>query len=138
MKVVLCHGVFDLLHRGHISHFREAKKYGDRLVVSVVADKYVHKPHRMMVNKQDARLELVAAVRYVDDAVLCEAPGPEDVIERLRPDVYVMGPDKVGKTMPEEELLLRLGIPVRYSVVSFPRTTEIIERIQRVATAKQG
>lgn len=138
MKVVLCHGVFDILHRGHVSHFREARQYGDRLVVSVVADAFVHKPHRMMVNKQDARLEMVAAVRYVDEVILCEAPGPEMVIEKLRPDVYVMGPDKVGKTMPEEELLQKLGIPIRYSVENFQRTTQIIERIQRVAAAKQG
>lgn len=138
MTVVLVHGVFDLLHRGHISHFRDAKELGDRLVVSVVADEYVYKPHRMMVNDQDERMALVAAVRYVDDVVLCEAPGPELVIEKLRPDLYVMGPDKIGKTMPEEEILKRLGIPVRYSLLSFPRTTEIIERIQRVAVAKQG
>lgn len=138
MKVVLCHGVFDLIHRGHISHFQEAREHGDRLVVSVVADKHVYKPHRMMVNDQDTRQALVAAVRYVDEVVLCDAPTPELVIERLKPDVYVMGPDKVGKIMPEEKILKQLGIPIRYSVLSFPRTTEIIERIQRVATAKQG
>ena len=42
-KVVLCHGVFDLLHYGHIEHLEEAKKQGDILVVSVTAAKYVNK-----------------------------------------------------------------------------------------------
>ena len=42
-KVVLCHGVFDLLHYGHIEHLEEAKKQGDILVVSVTAAQYVNK-----------------------------------------------------------------------------------------------
>ena len=42
-KVVLCHGVFDLLHLGHIRHFEEAKKLGDYLIVSVTPNKFVEK-----------------------------------------------------------------------------------------------
>ena len=42
-KTVLCHGVFDLLHLGHIKHFEEAKKYGDILVVTITPNKYVSK-----------------------------------------------------------------------------------------------
>ena len=42
-KVVLCHGVYDLLHYGHIEHLQEAKSQGDILVVSVTAAKYVNK-----------------------------------------------------------------------------------------------
>ena len=42
-KIVLCHGVFDLLHIGHIKHFKEAKKNGEFLVVSITADKFVNK-----------------------------------------------------------------------------------------------
>ena len=51
-KVVLCHGVFDLLHYGHISHFEQAKKFGDILVVSVTPDNYVNKgPSRPAFNE---------------------------------------------------------------------------------------
>ena len=42
-KVVLCHGVFDLLHIGHINHFKEAKFFGDVLVVSLTSDLFVNK-----------------------------------------------------------------------------------------------
>ena len=42
-KIVLCHGVFDLLHLGHIKHFEEAKKQGDVLIVTVTPDKHVYK-----------------------------------------------------------------------------------------------
>ena len=41
-KIVMCHGVFDLLHLGHIIHFEEAKKMGDILIVSVTSDKFVN------------------------------------------------------------------------------------------------
>ena len=42
-KIVLCHGVFDLLHIGHIKHFEEAKNFGDVLVVTLTSDRFVHK-----------------------------------------------------------------------------------------------
>lgn len=131
MKTILCHGVFDLLHKGHIVHFREARDFGDRLVVSVVADRHVWKPHRPLVFAQDERMALLAALKDVDEVRLCDAPGPELVIAELKPDVYVRGPDYVGKRMPEEKTLRELGIPVRYTKSSFARTTEIIERIWR-------
>ena len=41
-KIVLCHGVFDLLHIGHIKHFKEAKRLGDILVVTLTPDLYVN------------------------------------------------------------------------------------------------
>ena len=42
-KIVLCHGVFDVVHIGHIKHFEKAKEFGDILIVSITADKYVNK-----------------------------------------------------------------------------------------------
>ena len=46
-KIVLCHGVFDLYHAGHLNYFEEAKKHGDILIVSLTTDKYVKKaPNR--------------------------------------------------------------------------------------------
>jgi rfaE bifunctional protein nucleotidyltransferase chain/domain len=131
MKVVLCHGVFDLLHVGHVVHFREAREFGDHVVVSIVADEHVWKPQRPLVYSQDDRLTLVGSCQYVDEVILCDAPGPEEIIAELKPDVYVRGPDYVGKTMPEDGVLRRLGIPVRYTPSSYPRTTEIIEKIRR-------
>lgn len=129
MRVVLTHGVFDLLHYGHIHHFQEAREFGDRLVVSVVADAFLSKSKRPMINDEAERLAHVAAIRHVDDAILCQAPGPEKIIESLRPDVYVRGRDYIGRTMPESALLAELGIEIRYTPSSFPRTTDRIEQI---------
>ena len=43
IKIVLCHGVFDVLHSGHLKYFNQAKKFGNKLIVSVTADKFVNK-----------------------------------------------------------------------------------------------
>ena len=130
MTTVLAHGVFDLLHIGHIEHLMEAKSFGDELVVSVVADAYVDKAKRPMIYPEAVRLACLAALTCVDQVTLCEAPGPQEVIRRLRPDVYVRGDDYEGVEMPESALLDELGIPVRITAPSgYPRTTEIVRKI---------
>jgi len=127
MKTVLCHGVFDLLHFGHTEHLRKAKLFGDFLVVSVVADKFLSKGKA--IYSQDERLDLLHALRVVDEVILCNAPGPEQIITNVYPAVYVRGADYVGKEMPEGAVLKRLGIPVRYTTSCPPRTSEIITRV---------
>ena len=131
MKVVLCHGVFDLLHIGHLVHLEEARMFGDILKVSVVADKFVLKP-RPLIYKEGARLRLLSALRCVDEVLLCNAPGPEKIIADIRPDVYVRGPDYIGRRMPESDILEQLGIPIRFTPSSFRRTTETIGEIIRL------
>lgn len=127
MRVVLCHGVFDLFHVGHLEHLKQAREMGDHLLVSVVPDKFCTKGKP--IYDEEERLKLLFALKCVDDVLLCDAPGPERVIERVKPDVYVRGSDYEGKEMPESELLRRLGIPVRYTKSVPPRTGEIILRV---------
>jgi rfaE bifunctional protein nucleotidyltransferase chain/domain len=128
MKIVLVHGVFDLLHVGHLAHLEEARKYGDRLVVSVVLDAFITKS--LPIYPEHDRIRLLRSLRCVDRVIQCEAPGPEAIIERLCPDIYVRGADYLGKEMPESSLLNRLGIPICYTHSIPPRTSEVIERIR--------
>ena len=65
-KVVLCHGVFDLLHIGHIKHFQEAKKFGDVLIVSLTDDKYVNKGSNRPAFNISLREEALAAISKID------------------------------------------------------------------------
>ena len=129
MKVVLCHGVFDLLHVGHLEHLKQARAMGDFLIVSVVPDKYATK--RKPIYDEKARVKLLKALRCVDCVVLCAALGPEKIIRQYEPDIYVRGPDYKGKKMPESALLEQLGIHVRYTKPPTTSTSDIITRILR-------
>ncbi len=89
--VAHCHGVFDLLHIGHIRHFEQAKRLGDILVVTVTADKYVNKgPHRPAF-REDLRAEAIAALDCVDYVAINKWPMAIETIQLLRPDFYVKG-----------------------------------------------
>lgn len=92
-KIVLCHGVFDLLHIGHIKHFEEAKSLGNILIVSLTPDIYVRKgPGRPAFNEK-LRLQAIAALHMVDYAVLNSTPTAVNIIKKLKPNIYCKGPD---------------------------------------------
>ncbi len=90
-KVVHCHGVFDLLHIGHIKHLEAARKLGDVLVVTLTPDRFVNKgPHRPAFPER-LRAEALASLVCVDFVAINEWPTAVETIERLRPDFYVKG-----------------------------------------------
>lgn len=91
--VVHCHGVFDVVHVGHIKYLQEAKSFGDILVVTVTPDKYVNKGPNRPVFTEQLRLEVLAALEYVDYVALnCWATATE-TIKLLKPNIYIKGPD---------------------------------------------
>jgi rfaE bifunctional protein nucleotidyltransferase chain/domain len=92
-RVVQCHGVFDLLHPGHIRYFQSARREGDLLVVTVTPDRFVNKgPGRPVFNER-LRAEAVAALATVDYVAITESPTAVEAIGALRPAVYVKGSD---------------------------------------------
>lgn len=92
-KIVYCHGVFDLLHIGHIKHLKKAKDLGDILVVSLTADKFVNKGPGKPVFNQSLRSEALAALDCVDYVLINEAPTAVNMIKLLKPDIYCKGKD---------------------------------------------
>lgn len=92
-KIVHCHGVFDLLHIGHIRHFKQAKKFGDVLVVTITPDRFVNKgPHRPAFPEL-LRAEAIAALGCVDYVAINKWPTATETIELLKPNFYVKGSD---------------------------------------------
>ena len=92
-QIVQCHGVFDLMHPGHVRHFEAARAQGDVLVVTVTPDRFVNKgPGRPVFNER-LRAESVAALGSVAYVAITESASAEDVIRLLRPSVYVKGSD---------------------------------------------
>lgn len=90
-KIVHCHGVFDLVHIGHIRHFNVAKDMGDILVVSLTEDVNVNKGPDRPVFKQDLRAEVLAALDCVDYVAINKWPTAVKTIELLKPHIYVKG-----------------------------------------------
>jgi len=92
-KVVLAHGVFDLLHMGHIRHLEQARKMGDVLVVSLTQDCDVNKGPGRPAFPQHLRAEAVAALAVVDYVAVNRWPSAVETIRWLRPDIFVKGQD---------------------------------------------
>ncbi|MCY3020071.1 MAG: PfkB family carbohydrate kinase [Planctomycetota bacterium] len=90
-KIVHCHGVYDLVHIGHIKHLQAARALGDVLVVTITPDEYVDKgPHRP-VFPASLRAEAIAALSCVDGVAINKWPTAVETIKLLKPDLYVKG-----------------------------------------------
>ncbi len=121
-RVVQSHGVFDLIHPGHILHLEEARALGDVLVVTLTADAFVHKgPGRPYFNEQ-LRTRSLAALACVDYVVLSPHPGAVAAIECIRPDIYCKGKeyedpdfDLTGALKAERDAVERIGGQLRYA-----------------------
>lgn len=91
LKVIHCHGVFDLLHPGHIAHLEEAKLLGDILVVSITSSSYVNKGPGRPYFSDELRLQSLAALSCVDYVLLSENTTALDILDVIQPDFYVKG-----------------------------------------------
>jgi cytidyltransferase-like protein len=113
--VVQCHGVFDLVHPGHVRHFEAAKSQGDVLVVTVTRDEYVNKgPGRPVFNHR-LRAESVAALQVVDYVAINEWATAAPTIRKLRPNFFAKGSeyadrksDVSGHISEEEQAVLEV------------------------------
>ena len=92
-KIVCCHGVFDLLHIGHLKHFKSAKKYGDILIVSVTPDRFIQKGFDRPYFNSEQRMESLASIEVVDFVILNNSTNAVDIIKKIKPNYYVKGPD---------------------------------------------
>ena len=143
-KVVHCHGVFDLLHIGHIKYFQEAKSMGDVLVVTITLDRFVNKgPGRPSFTEKN-RVEAIAALDVVDYVAMNEWPTAIETIKLLEPDLYVKGPDYkdykqdvTGNIQLEEDAVKSVGGKIAFtSDITFSSSSLINQRISQL-TDKQ-
>lgn len=121
-KIVLCHGVFDLLHPGHIAHFQEARSWGDVLVVTLTADEFVNKGPGRPAFPLYLRAQAVAALQDVQYVGLSRSPSAVQAISKVRPNLYVKGQeyadasqDVTGQIDGENEAVRKFGGETRFT-----------------------
>ena len=113
-KVAMCHGVFDLVHPGHIRHLQFAKTKSDILVVSITADLHVHKAAMRPYVPQQLRAENLAALEFVDYVIIDKEPNPLQNLSYMKPDYFVKGREYIAgkinpKTLDEINTIKRYG-----------------------------
>jgi cytidyltransferase-like protein len=116
-RVVLCHGVFDLLHIGHIRHFEAARRHGDVLMITVTPDGAGEEGPARAAFRESLRLEALAALAVVDYVALAPGPAAAASIGLLRPDVFARGPDHAdaqADPAADEELRAIEGVGGRF------------------------
>lgn len=99
MKKVITYGTFDLFHIGHLNLLRRAKELGDYLIVAVSSDEFNLKEKGKVCQIKDVdRMEIVKAIRYVDEVILEESWDQKvKDVQKYDIDVFVMGDDWEGK-----------------------------------------
>ena len=133
-SIAFTNGCFDLLHVGHVRYLAGARAQADALVVGVNNDASVANlkgPGRPLLTA-DARAELVAALEGVGYVVIFDEPNVASLLEELRPDVHCKGTDYTEETVPERDVMKRLGGAVR--IVGDPKnhsTRDILADIAR-------
>ena len=131
--VVFTNGIFDLLHVGHLEYLEQAKALGDHLVVGVNGDATAYRLKgfgRPLVPAEE-RARLLAALEPVDTVVTFNQDTAEQLVDALRPDLYVKGGDwNELRPPPEASVVRAYGGQVKYlPYLPNHSTTNLIERI---------
>ena len=113
LKVVQCHGCFDIVHPGHVRHLRHARAQGDVLLVSITGDATIAKGTGRPLIPEELRAENLAALDFVDWVYIEQRPTAADLLAEVQPDVYVKGREyetnKDPRFAAEREIVERAG-----------------------------
>lgn len=110
--VVLTNGVFDILHRGHVTYLAQARELGASLVVAANTDASVRrlgKGDDRPVNSCEDRLAILAALEAVSMVVPFDEDTALEVVQEARPDIYVKGGDYDMAAIPEGQAVAAYG-----------------------------
>ena len=142
--IVLCHGAFDLVHMGHLIHFEDARALGDILVVTITADRHITKK-RSVSFSEEYRARQLAALEIVDYVAVIDEPSAVTPIERLRPNVYVKGPeyanlvlDKTANIFREKALVEQHGGRMHFTNGATFSSTKLAHFLLAAPEASQG
>jgi len=132
--IVFSNGCFDILHVGHIRYLKKAASLGDKLVLAVNSDRSVKelKGKRRPFVPEAERLELLAALEMIDYLILFSEIDAKDLLEKIKPQIYVKGGDYRIEDLPEAETVYNYGGKiVLITEIKGKSTTNIIKKIRQ-------
>lgn len=130
--IVFTNGVFDIIHRGHVTYLTKAKSHGDILIVGLNTDASVRrlKGKNRPINNQRDRAVVLGALKPVDFVVLFGEDTPEKLIKQIKPDILVKGADyKLSEIVGASFVKSYGGNVKRVPLVSGRSTTKTIKRM---------
>ncbi|HVB49757.1 MAG TPA: D-glycero-beta-D-manno-heptose 1-phosphate adenylyltransferase [Burkholderiales bacterium] len=132
--LVFTNGVFDLLHRGHVTYLARARALGAALVVALNGDasaRRLGKGPKRPIHPLEDRMALIAALESVDAVTWFDEDTPAALIEACRPDVLVKGGDwPADKIVGAREVLARGGRVYSIAFEHQRSTSALLERIR--------
>ncbi len=132
--IVLTNGVFDLLHVGHTRCLEDARSRGDLLVVAINSDKSaeVLKGKGHPIVSEDERMEVLAALTFVDYVTTFEEATADALLDQLRPTLYAKGTDYSLKSLPEKDTLKKHDIKAVFvGDKKSHSSTKLIQKIKK-------
>lgn len=131
-SIVTSNGCFDILHAGHVRYLKQAKEFGDVLIVCLNSDNSVKRikgPTRPL-NNEDDRAEVLAGLASVDFVIIFNEDTPSDILAQIKPDVHVKGGDYTEETLPEAAVIKDGGGRIEFiPLVEGRSTTNIIKKM---------
>lgn len=132
LTIATLNGSFDLMHAGHLFIFNEACQQADRLIVALNSDESIkrYKGLERPIIPLRHRLEMVAALEFVDFVTWFDETDPRTLLEKIKPDVHVNG-SEYGEECIEAETVKKFGGKI-HLVKRIPglATSEVIKKVK--------
>lgn len=131
-RIIMVNGCFDLFHIGHLQLLKFAKNQGDILIAAVNSDHSINrlKGFSRPIIDQNARLEILSSITYVDYVVLFEEEDPGELINTIKPNVIVKEEEYRCKKIPEIDAIKKCSAElIFYKKESDISTSSIIDKI---------
>lgn len=129
--IALTNGCFDILHIGHARYLKEARKLADVLIVGINSDLSVKKlkGENRPINNENDRAELLSYFEFVDYTVIFTEQTADNLLLKVKPDIYVKGGDYTKESLPENKTIDQINAKVAFiDFVNGYSTTNIINR----------